>query len=377
LNAQLAARRDKYDDISSVDAATTWNLGLEWRPASNFLLRGSYATSFRAPDMQLIYAEGAASFSAILDEYACRAGVGVGERNGPRTRTQCNTAGDPTIYQAQTVIAGNPDLEEEKGKSWVAGFVWDIVDGMSITTDWYRIKLEGAARQLSSATLLQREADCRIGATAGGRIMPSPAECAQVLSLITRTEAPGTPDHLRIQRINNAYINTAERDTTGIDANWRWRLNTDRAGSFNFNVAWSLVLTDKYRQTTRPDDQLLDYRDENRERSRMRGSVAWRYHDWTTTLFGTRYGSTFSNAGEDGVNAAGGTYGRRLKPFMLYNLSVGRKFGPNVDGMIQVANLFDRQYRKDNSFTGYPFYDIYNGSNPIGRQFYVSVAYRF
>jgi len=377
LSAQLAARRDKYDDISSVDAATTYNLGLEWRPASNFLLRGSYATSFRAPDMQLIYAEGAASFSAILDEYACRAGVGPGEEDGPRTRAQCNVGGDRTIYQAQTVIAGNPELKEEEGKSWVAGFVWDIIDGMSITADWYRIKLEGAARQLSSATLLQREADCRIGSTVGNRVMPTPAECAQVLSLITRTEAPGTTDHLRIQRLNNAYINTAEQDTTGIDSNWRWRWNTDRAGSFNFNVAYSLVLTNKYRQTTRPDDQLIDYRDENRERSRMRGSVAWRYHDWTTTLFGTRYGSTFSAAGEAGENDAGGRYGHRLAPFMLYNLSIGRKFGPNIDGMIQVANLFDRQYRKDNSRTGYPFYDIYNGSNPIGRQFYVSVAYKF
>ncbi|KAG1387200.1 hypothetical protein G6F60_014210 [Rhizopus arrhizus] len=86
LSANAAARYDKYDDISSGDAATTYNLGLEWRPFSNLLVRGSYATSFRAPDMQLIYAQGAASYTTELDEYACRSGTGAGAAQGPRTR---------------------------------------------------------------------------------------------------------------------------------------------------------------------------------------------------------------------------------------------------------------------------------------------------
>jgi len=210
--------------------------------------------------------------------------------------------------------------------------------------------------------------------------MPTPAQCEQVLSLITRANAPGTPDHLRIQRINNAYINTAVTDTSGIDANWRWRLTTDRAGRFDMNVSYSLTLTHKYQQTE--EDDLVDYRDEPPvwfypERSRMRGSVTWTYDNWSSTLFATRYGSFWSAAEEAGENSAGGRYGHRLAPFMLYNLTIGRKFGPNIDGMIQVANLFDRQYRKDNSAIGYPFYNIYNGSNPIGRQLYVGVAYRF
>jgi len=382
LSAQIAARWDKYDDISDVDAATTYNFGLEWRPADRLLVRGSYATSFRAPDMQLIYAQGAASYSSILDEYACRAGVGVAQALGPRTRTQCNVTGDPTIYQSQTLIAGNPGLKEEEGESWTAGFVWDIVDDMSLSVDWYRIRLKDAASQFDAGTLLQREAACRLGTYADGSPAPDNAFCQSLYGLITRIDAPGTPDHLRIQRINNSYINTALQDTTGIDASYKYRLNTDRLGSFNFDLSYSLQLSNKFKQE--PTDDLVDYRDlppsQNYwypERSRARGSVSWMYGDWTTTVFGTRYGSAWSNAEVAGRNSAGGYYGPRLQPYMLYNLTLAKKFGPNVQAELQVVNVLDNQYREDNSYTAYPFFNPWLGADPLGRRYYVSIAYRF
>lgn len=382
LEANAAARWDKYDDISSVDAATTYNVGLEWRPFSKLLVRGSYATSFRAPDMQLIYAGGAASYASSLDEYSCRTGTGPASGRGQRTRTQCNVANDPSIYSMQTVIAGNPGLTEEKGKSWTAGFVWDIADGMSATVDWYRIRLEDAASQFDTGTLLAQEAACRIGTSSSGGPPPSAAFCQNLYQLVTRVSAPGAPDDGRVTRINNSYINTALQDTTGIDASYKYRLETDRLGTFNFDLAYSLQLTNKYKQTK--DEELRDYRDvppsENfwyPERSRLRGSVSWRYDDWSTTLFGTRYGSAFSYAEVDGENLAGGTYGRRLAPYMLYNMTVAKKFGPNVEASFQVVNLLNSQYRKDNSYTGYPFYNYALGADPLGRRFYVSVAYKF
>jgi len=310
--------------------------------------------------MQFIYAEGAASFSSVLDYYACRSGTGVATGRGQRTPSECNAPGDRTIYQMQNLIFGNPDLKEEEGKSWVAGFVWDVTDGMSLTADWYRIRLQGAVRQLSNGFLLRQEADCRLGETVAGGAPPSDAVCQDVYQRITRIDAPGTPDDQRITRINSELINTALQDTSGIDATWRYRFTTDRAGSFDFNVAYSLVLTNKYQQTD--DDDLEDYRDREPiyfypERSRMRGSLTWRYDDWTTTLFGSRFGTAWSAAETDGVNRVGGAYGRRLAPYTLYNLSIGRKFGPNVEVMGQVVNLFDRQFRKDNSETGHPFFN--------------------
>ncbi len=382
LSANAAARYDKYDDISSVDAATTYNMGLEWRPFSNLLVRGSYATSFRAPDMQLIYAQGAASYTTELDEYACRSGTGAGAAQGPRTRAQCQApTTDPTKYSVQTLVAGNPNLTEEKGKSWGAGFVYDITDGMSLTVDYYRIRLEDAAAQLSNDYLLRSEAACLLGSTSDpARPMPSAALCSQLSSLITRVNSPGAPDDGRITRINNAYINTALQDTSGIDATYKYALDTDRWGRFNVDLGYSLTLTNKYKQLK--DEPLVDYRDlppENwyPERSRARGSLTWTKGDWATTVFGTRYGSAFSNAEADGTNSVGGSYPRRLAPYFLWNLSVGKKFGENVLATFQVVNVFDNQYRKDNSYTAYPFFNQYIGADPLGRRFYMSLQYKF
>lgn len=392
LSANLAARWDKYDDITAVDDAVTYNFGLEWRPFSNLLVRGTYATSFKAPDMQLVYAEGAASYSTILDEYACRSGIGLGQDvdgNGnpiPRRTADCNVSGDRTIYQTQSTIAGNPGLKEEEGKSFSAGFVWDIVDGMSLSVDYWRIKLEDAAAQLDTSYLLETEAACRLGSYEDpNKPAPSASICNNVLSLITRTSAPGTTLDGRIERINQAYVNTALRDMSGIDSTFRYRKVTDRWGTFRFEGSHSLSLTNKYKELE--EDPLVDYRDLRPivfypERSRLRASGSWEYNDWTTTLYATRMGSAWTsrattpNQCYTGVNS-GICWGRRLAPFFLWNASVAKDFGPNVTAQFTVVNAFNKQYRNDPGNSTYPYFNSYIGADPLGRRFYMSVSYRF
>lgn len=377
LAASVAARYDKYDDITSVDDAPTYQVGLEFRPIEDLLLRASYATSFRAPDMQLVFAEGAASFSGILDQYACRSGTGVADGRGPRTIAACNVTGDPTLYTTQTTIAGNPLLSEEEGRSLTAGFVWDITDGLSLTADYYRIKLEDQSIQLSSAFLLQNEANCRLGTFADGRPFPNDinsAFCQNVLNLVSRQGGLATTP---ITRINSAYINSALLDLSGVDASLKYGLETERYGDFVLDLGWSIQLTNKSKQFD--SDPLVDFRDVlgNDSRSRARGSLAWRFGDWTTTVFGTRYGTVFSSAGTAGTNAAGLSFPRRLAPFMLYNATVTKRFGDDVSATFTVVNITNNQRREDNSATGYPFYEYYLGADPLGRRFNLSVEYRF
>lgn len=373
LSMNLAGRWDKYDDITAVDDAKTFNVGLEYRPFSNLLIRGSYATSFRAPDMQMVYAEGAASYSTILDEYSCRSGLGLGQADGTagRTRSQCNVSGDVTNYQAQSLTAGNPLLKEEEGKSWGAGFVWDIIDNMSLSVDYYKIRLEDAATQLSSTYLLQNEANCRLGVRPDGSAFEhsiDSAFCQNLTSLISRTDAPGTTLDGRIQKLNTAYINAALQETSGVDATFKYRLDTDRLGRFRFDLGYSLMLTNKYQENA--DDTLTDYRDlplfDYSQRSRIRGSVNWAYNDWSTTLFGSRLGSNW-NADWDA----------RLKPYITYNLQVAKDITPNLRAEFTVINLTDNQFRHDPSNTAYPYFNNYIGADPLGRRYNMAVSYRF
>ncbi|MCX7041835.1 MAG: TonB-dependent receptor [Gammaproteobacteria bacterium] len=385
LTAQIAGRYDKYDDITAVDDAITYNLGLEYRPFKTLLLRSSYATSFRAPDMQLVFAEGAASFSTITDEYACRSGTGVGAPTPPvpRTFAQCNVTGDRTVYQTQTLVAGNPGLKEEEGKTFSAGFVWDITSGMSVTVDYWRIKLTDRAAQFPVATILRDEADCRLGVDRNGN--PSQyaldsAYCQNILGLITRLPAePGTINDLRLQRVNSAYINLALTDTSGIDSSYRYSWQMGGLGKFSLDLSHSLIITNRRR--TFETDPIVDFRDDpfvNDQRSRMKGSLTWMTGAWTSTLTGTRYGTAGNQVGLDYTDPITGAFqGKRLSPYFLWNLSVGRKFGEKVNAIFTVNNLANNQFREDASSISYPFFDNFIGADPLGRRYYLSVGYKF
>jgi iron complex outermembrane receptor protein len=392
LTAMVAGRYDKYDDITAVDDAVTYNLGLEWRPIDSLMVRGSYATSFKAPDMQLVYAAGAASYSTILDVYSCRTGEGLGQdvdpvtgQPIPRTSADCELEpSDPTVYQTQTTVAGNPGLKEEEGKTWTAGFVWDITDRMSLTADYWHITLDDAAAQLDSGYILDTEAACRLGGYENpDRPAPSAAVCDNVLSLVTRTDAPGTTLDGRIERINSAYINTASQEIEGVDANFRYTYDTDRWGTFRFETSYSMTISNKYQQLA--EDDLVDYRDAPPyyfypERSRVRGSVGWNRDDWNVTLFGTRYGSAWGYQERNGCFTGANSdvcFSRRVHPYMLYNLQVGKKFGDSVEAQLSVVNLLDNQYRDDPGNSAYPYFDPWIGADPLGRRFYLSVSYKF
>src|SRR5690606_25083227 len=108
LTTSAALRYDKYDDVTDVDDAVTYNLGLEFRPLNNLLARGTIATSFRAPDMHYIFAGDSGFFTVADDYYKCRA-YEPDEPIEDCTWAQQNPQG---------TRSGNRNLKEEKGDSW-------------------------------------------------------------------------------------------------------------------------------------------------------------------------------------------------------------------------------------------------------------------
>ncbi len=355
--ASLAGRYDKYDDITEVDDAFTYSLGLEWRPLDSLLLRGSYSTSFRAPDMHFVFAEPSGFFTTVVDEYLCR-------REQPGVPLpQCTVPDANPSGQRQ----GNPDLREETGKSWTYGLVWDAFEGFSVSADYYYIELEDMVNDLSISRLLQTEADCRLGATRGGEPVDiNSAECQDTLARITRAPDDGTLDAERIRNIVVGPINRAFQSTSGIDLAARYRLDTGRWGEFNFDLSWSHVLDEKRAQFA--EDPIVDYRDNPQNfdfRSRVRGSVNWRAGDWSTTVFGTRYGST-PNWYET----------TRIGSWTKYNLNVSYRFNERMTAAIIVNNVLDKAPPRDPTFDTYPYFSTAN-YDPYGREAFVQFDYRF
>jgi len=355
LKASVAGRFDKYDDITDLNDAKTWNAGLEWRPIERLLIRGSWATSFKAPDLHWVFSEGSGSFGTVTDQWRC---IDAGANPG------CSGYS----YSMFTVTQGDPNLTEETGKSWSAGFVWDIIDGLSVNADYWNIELEGAIQRITTGSLIADEAGCRTGLRLDGSAFdfaPDSGYCQQVYARITRTPENGQMID-RVTEVRSSPINQSYRRVAGIDAGASWRLMTQRLGRYTFRASWSHTLTSE-RQVFSTDPVDKDWRDhpDNLDfRSRARAGVDWRGGDWKASLFATRYGTLprANNGGRTGVH-------------ILWNANVGRKLGKQAELRLYVNNVFDAIHPHDPSSTSFPYF--YDNYSPVGREVAAQVEYRF
>ncbi len=113
-----AIRFENYSDFGSV---ATFKFATRYKIMSNFNLRGSVSTGFRAPSLQQI------NFQNTLTSFS--GGVLVNSliaRNGTSI----------------TKAAGIPDLKEEKSVNASLGFSWKPVTGLTFTIDGYMVKVK-------------------------------------------------------------------------------------------------------------------------------------------------------------------------------------------------------------------------------------------
>ena len=362
LTASVAGRYDKYDDVTAVDDAVTWQAGLEWRPFDNLLVRGTKATSFRAPDMHYVFADTSGFFQTVFDEYRCR-------RDGFDPNPP---AGDPNpcgtteyVYTVFGTRHGSTELEEETGDSLTFGVVWDITENMSVSADYYDIKLEGGVSDIDTGYLLRNEADCLLGQERDGTPVDQGSDsCAFFTSLVDRAGTGGINDD-EIDSFESIPFNQALVETSGIDARWQYSMDTDRWGDFGFQLAWTHVL--KLDSQEFPGEPIIDVRDHPQFfnfRSRMTGQFSWQRDDWSASLYGYRWGS-LPNWAETG----------RIGSHTIWNATVSKQITDNAEISLIVNNVLDDIHPEDDTFNTYPFF--WRAYSPIGREVFVEFSYLF
>jgi len=387
LDATLATRYDKYDAVASA-AKTTYQLGLEWRPIDTLLVRGSYGTAFRAPDMHFVYAQASSGISDFTDYVACADG-GWPSRSCPRD--------DFKVEDAIVERGGTPNLNYEEGKSWTAGFVWDAFEGFSLSADYWSVKIEDIIDNIDENQLLLDEAYCqRNGFDPSGRtraVPPTDAWCAEVASRIVRT--PGVPaSEEGSVRILINPINRANTEVTGVDASARYLLPATMTGTWSFNVNYTNMLT--YKSRTLPTDPLNDTRKDQSPRTRVTLSANWLYGRWNATLMmyqksggrNNRWGGCMPFA--DGEVPSGNnncvddnplrpTFGKatervfaRRPTRRYFNGSAGYAITDALKFNIYVSNLFNKIY--GDQWCGDFAYCV---DDPVGREVAGEIVYTF
>lgn len=349
VDATLAGRYDRYSFAGRNDGKFTYNTGVEWRPVQQVLVRGTYATSFRAPDMNYIYkARGTGYYSQTTDYWRCaKAGQPI---------DSCDYANySPGADYVQT---GSKDLRSEKGRSTGLGIVWSPSADFDVSLDYWNIKIDDLVTNLSSDKLLRDEAACRL---AGDLTSPT---CADAITRITRypDNALNRPGEIKQILVNP--INAASTKVDGIDVSAKYVFRTKDYGNFITKANYSKTLNKHSRQFTGdPLDNDLEDMSNTDWRDKLNASVTWNVSKWSNTLFLQRYSKI--------PNGAGTAY---LTPTTRVNGSVVYHVNERVTLSVAVNNLFN-QVKADNT-GGWPYYPV-GSYSPMGRQGWVELNYHF
>ena len=180
LTLSGAARVSDYN--TSVGTVWAYNLQGIWAPIRDLRLRAAYATSVRAPTQDDLFSPFSQNFAQIADPCDI-ASIGAGNR-----RANCLAAGVPAVFNAALVAAcanssvpgdqrelgdpfincsartsstgfvsgGNPTLTEERGKSLTLGAVFQprLIPGLSVTVDYYKIKVNQLISALGAQQII-------------------------------------------------------------------------------------------------------------------------------------------------------------------------------------------------------------------------------
>ena len=378
LTLNVAARVDDYDKVSSsIGTRTTPSASIEWRPTDQLLIRGGYAESFRAPDLNVVYTE-TGFFTARDDIVQC---AQIYEfNNGDLVGFDPDNCDAVSVFVKRTPATRLDDfsdpLQDETGWSQWVGFSYEIMENMSVQVDWSKIRLEDRVELESLQDLLDDEYLCSIGELSGTR-------CDYVENRISRETDPDS-GFTYISEFNASPVNQSLDEVESIDASFNYSKDTN-FGDFGLRVDWFHMLSHKVQDD--PDSEIIDIRDDPflggwEFRSITSGTLSYAYKDFSTALTGVRRGGTtvwFGDVGRSLERIANNQ--AWVDAYVTYNLTASYNFTDNISARLRVQNLFDEPPPLDDTASNnndYPWYNyfVYPGAG-LGRQATLEVNLRF
>lgn len=381
LSLQGAAR---YSDYSTIGHVFSWNAGGEYSPFQGLRFRGNYAVANRAPNISELFSSASETFPSVQDPCnnttaasagtyaaACRAIPAVAAAIA-RSGTFQYTLAD--IQGINGFDGGNRNLSEEKGKTLTFGAVIapDQVRGLSLTVDYFDIKLNNAIGIVPRATSIQQ---CLL------------TNLPQFCDNVIRSTTTGF-----IQTVNAQNVNIAATKTRGIDVNLRYgrALGLVESDRLDMSVLWTHSL--RYRTQSDPSAPVNDgvgnleygavFRDKvNATASYSAGPYSI---NWTTTYLSPMVDTVRDEFAEfSGDLPADIAAHNEIKSRFYHDVQLRARAGETsqMELFVGVNNLFDRKPPKleDTVFYGTitgttTAADIYD---PIGRRFYFGAQVRF
>ena len=155
----------RYSDYDYGETTDTYGVRMGWAINQSVKLRGSFQRAVRGPNVQeLFLPQGLNLFDMTGDP--CSNGVAGGVSDGGYTQDQCARSGlqaaqwgrdlDSPAGQYNFLQGGNPDLSPEEADTYSFGVVLapEFADGLTLTVDYYNIKIEDGISNLTPEFIL-------------------------------------------------------------------------------------------------------------------------------------------------------------------------------------------------------------------------------
>ena len=230
LEANGAIRHSRY---STSGSSTTYTATGLYKPIQDLLLRGSYATGFRAPSLGELFG-GRSRFDLPVND-PCSNIAGSPYQSSAAVRANCTANGVPASGsyaedpgQVPVITQGNRSLKPETSKSLLLGTVYSpawarnsFASAFSIELNYYDIKVSKAIAALDANLALNNCA-----------LLGDAASCARII----RT------GNGFVNEIDGTLQNLDSIKTKGIDLIATYRSRRGPAGTFGLhaNASWLL-----------------------------------------------------------------------------------------------------------------------------------------
>jgi iron complex outermembrane receptor protein len=190
----------RYENFSDFGGTTTWKLSGRYDITEKFALRAAANTGFRAPSMQQQF------FNSVSTQFVSRVGS-----DGLFPEERGTFRNDSAVALA----LGIPQLQEEKSDNYSFGFIWNPMDNLSLTVDYFQIDIKD-------------------------RIVISGA-----ISATNPAIPQGIRDILAANSIGAAqfFTNAGNTKTDGVEAVLSWSVPTD-GGVFKLDASAAFIHTD-------------------------------------------------------------------------------------------------------------------------------------
>lgn len=383
LEMQAAGRYENYSDFGDIAKP---KVALSWTVIDGLRFRGSWAQSFRAPNLEQLNATVVSRSNTRTDWIRCAAD----EINGLIADfTECNGYGYATTGRR----AGNPDLQAETADTWTIGTVLqprilpENVGSVTFTADLWNVEQEGLIGIYGEGNALILDYLLRTQ----GSSNPDVVRAAPTADEIAAFAGTGLEPVGRVLYVNDAYRNLQPQTVKGLDLSASLSLYETPVGRLNFDVNVAHLID--YERAPSPDIQrLLDARangeidagtiiPEGGNLLRQDGSPRWKWNasmTWQPTeaiTIGayTQYTGYFWDTSI--LNSEGENWRvddqQTVNLYAQYEFAEG--FARDTRLRLGVRNVGDQLPPLDSSTTGY------NGAlyQPYGRYWYASVRKSF